>query len=133
MAPGAEPPIYDRAVASPRKRADSFTEWLTKAWEHSRRRYTKKAWAQVLSGPEPFTVEERRIVEARAGFAWRQLPPENGQVVIEFTNRSDDYLPRYTIGVKDKYGNRMTGAFFVDVSHIAPKTTAVVHVPLSGY
>lgn len=134
---GAEPPLYDIAQgvapASPRRRADSFMDWLTRAWERCRRRYTKKAWAKVIAGPDPFTPEEQRIVEIRHGFSWRQLPPQNGMVAIEFTNASDGHLSRYSIGVKDKYGIRMVGGFFVDIAHVAPGTTAVVHVPLGGY
>ena len=107
--------------------------WLTSAWERCRRRYTKKAWARVLAGPEPFTPEEQRIVEIRRDFSWRQLPPQNGMVSIEFTNASDGYLSRYSIGVKDKYGCRMVGGFFIDVSKVAPGTTAVVHHPMGGY
>src|SRR6185369_6689471 len=72
-------------------------------------------------------------VQIRRGFSWRQLPPENGLITIEFTNASAGYLPRYSIGVKDKYLTRMVGGFFVNVAHVAPGTTAVVHVPLGGY
>lgn len=137
FANGGEPPIYEislgTAGAGARRRADSFTEWLTKTWERSRRRYTKKAWARVLAGPEPFTEEEQRIVATRRGFTWRQLASEGGQIVVEFTNRSDRLLARYTIGVKDKYGQRMIGALYVDVAHIKPGTTSVVRVPLHGY
>jgi hypothetical protein len=134
---GAEAPLYEAvpgvASASPRRRADSFMDWLTRAWERSRRRYSKRAWARVLAGPEPFTPEEQRIVEIRRGFSWRQLPPQNGMVAIEFTNASDGCLSRYTIGVKDRYGSWMVGAFWIDVAHVAPGTTAVAHVPLGGY
>lgn len=137
LLPDAEPPLYDIALgiapASPRRRADSFMDWLTRAWERSRRRYTKKAWARVIAGPEPFSAEEQRIVEVRRGFSWRQLPPQNGMVSIEFTNASNGYLSRYSIGVKDKCGTRMIGGFFVDVSQIGPGTTTVVHVPMGGY
>jgi len=133
LAVGVEPPLYDMASGSPRRRADSFMDWLTKAREGRRRRYTKKAWASVLGGPAPFTRAEQRIVEIRRGFSWRQLSPHNGMVAIEFTNASDGSLRRYSIGVKDKYGLRMVGGFFVDVAHVAPGTTAVVHVPLGGY
>jgi hypothetical protein len=108
-------------------------DWLTRAWDRSRRRYTKKAWARTLAGPVPFTAEEQRIVEVRRGFSWRQLPPQNGMVSIEFTNVSDGFLSRYSIGVKDKYGIRMIGAFFVDVSQVRPGTTAVARVPMGGY
>jgi hypothetical protein len=135
--PGAEPPLYGLALgvspASPRRQADSFADWLTRAWERCRRRYTKKAWARVLMGPEPFTPEEQRIVATRRGFSWRQLPPQHGMVCIEFTNASDGNLSRYSIGVRDKSGSRMVGRFFIDVSHIAPGTTAVVQVPMGGY
>jgi hypothetical protein len=137
LAIGAEPPLYDIATgiapASPRRRADSFMDWLTRAWERCRRRYTKKAWARVMAGPEPFTPEEQRILQIRRGFSWRQLPAYNGMVAIEFTNASDGHLTRYSIGVKDKYGLRMVGGFFVDVAHVAPGMTAIVHVPLGGY
>jgi hypothetical protein len=137
LARGAEPPLYDIALGiastSPRRRADSFMDWLMRAWERCRRRYTKKVWAKVIAGPDPFTPAEQRIVDIRRGFSWRQLPPHNGMVSIEFTNASDGSLSRYSIGVKDKYGLRMVGAFFVDVAHVAPSTTAIVHVPLGGY
>jgi len=62
----------------------------------------------------------------------RQLSTYNGMVAIELTNASDGYLARYSIGVKDKYGLRMVGGFFVDVVTLR-RATAVVHVPLDGY
>lgn len=137
LAYGAEPPLYDIALgiapASPRRRADSFLDWLTRAWERCRRRYTKKAWARVMAGPEPFTPEEQRIVDIRRGFSWRQLPPQNGSIAIEFTNASGGYLPRYSIGIKDKDRFGMVGGFAPEVAHIGPGMTAVVHVPLGGY
>jgi hypothetical protein len=137
LALGAEPPLYDIALgiapASPRRRADSFMDWLTRAWERCRRRYTKKAWAKVLSGPTPFTQEEQRIVEIRSGFSWRQLAPQNGMVAIEFTNASDGELPYYCIGVKQKYGSSMVGGFRLDVAHIKPGTKDVVYMPMGGY
>ncbi len=137
LVPDSEPPLYDIALGigptSPRRRADSFMDWLTRAWDRSRRRYTKKEWAKALAGPKPFTAEEQRIVEIRRLFSWRQLPPLNGMVSIEFNNRSNGYLSRYSIGVKDKFGVRMIGAFFVDVSQIGPGTKAVIHVPMGGY
>lgn len=137
LAHGAESPIYEIALGiapdSPHRSADSFAQWLTNAWERSRRQYTQREWSRVLAGPVPFTEEEQKIVARRRGFSWRQLSPESGHIVIEFTNRSDGQLSRYTIGVKDTYGTRMTGALFVDVSRIAPGTTSVVRVPLGGY
>jgi hypothetical protein len=137
LARGAESPLYDIALGiapgSPRRRADSFMHWLTRAWERCRRRYTKKEWARVIAGPEPFTPGEQRIVEIRRGFFWRQHPPHNGMVSIEFTNASDGRLSFYSIGVKDNYELRMVGGFYVDVAHIAPQTTEIVHVPLGGY
>jgi hypothetical protein len=137
LACGAEPPLYDIALgiapASPRRRADSFMGWLTRAWERGRRRYNRKAWASVIAGPMPFTPDENRIVAIRRAFSWRQLPAYNGMVSIEFTNSSDGRLSRYSIGVRDKYGLRMVGGFWVDVAHVAPGTTEVVHVPLGGY
>jgi hypothetical protein len=137
FAPGAEPPIYDIALgiapAAPRRRAESFTDWLTKSWVSCRRKYSRKAWATVLSGPVPFTSEELRICEIRNGFSWRQLPPHDGKVVVEFKNGSTGYLHYYSIGVRDRDGIRMTGGFRVDVSHIAPGTTAVLELPMGGY
>jgi hypothetical protein len=130
--PGAEPPIYDIASGSPRRRAESFTGWLTKTWASCRRRYSKKAWARVLSGPVPFTSEELRICQIRKGFSWRQLPARDGKVVVEVTNGSTGFLRHYSIGVRDRY-QRMTGGFRVEVSHIAPGNTAVVELPMGGY
>src|SRR5262245_35863678 len=49
---------------------------------HCRRRYTKKAWARVVAGPEAFTSAEQRIVDIRRSFSWRQLPPHDGMVSI---------------------------------------------------
>ena len=86
-----------------------------------------------MAGPQPFTPEEQRVLQIRRGFSWRQLPAHNGMVAIEFTNASDGHLMRYSIGVKDKYGLRMVGGFFVDVAHVAPGMTTIVHVPLGGY
>ena len=132
LAGGNEPPLY-HVVSGPRRCADSFAEWLTRAWKRCRRRYSKNAWARVLAGPEAFSPEEQRLVDVRRSFSWRQLPPHHGMIAIEFTNASNGFLSRYTIGVKDSSGLRMVGGFFVDVAHIAPGTTAVVHVPLGGY
>lgn len=128
-----DPPLFDIVSGGPRRRADSFMDWLSRAWDRCRRRYTKKTWARVLAGPEPFSAEEQRIVEIRRGFSWRQLPPYHGKIAIEFTNTSGGYLSRYSIGVRDKYGASMIGGFLVDVARVGPGTTAVIHVPMGGY
>ncbi len=136
LAPGKEPPLYDIALgiapASPRRRADSFMDWLTKAWDRSRRGYTKKAWATAITGPTPFSAAEQRIVDIRRGFKWRQLPPKDGMAAIEFTNASDGRLSYYSIGVKRKHGG-VFGGFWVKADHIAPGATIIVHVPMGGY
>lgn len=130
---GRESFLYDIALGNPRKNADSFMEWLTMAWWRTRKSYTKKRWDRVLAGPVPFTPEEKRIVEIRRNFAWRQRRPINGMVSVEFSNNSDGWLSHYSIGVKDEHGIRMVGGFWIDVSKVAPGTTEVINVPLRGY
>lgn len=128
---GVEPPVYDLSCGSPRRRADSFTEWLTKVWERTRKAYTKKDWARVQAGPEPFTESEHRIVQIRRGFSWRQLEPRNGNIAVEITNGSDGKLPFYSIGVKGKYAD-FRGGFHLKVSTIEPGAKEVVEISLSG-
>jgi hypothetical protein len=133
---GKEPPLYDIALgiapASPRRRAESFMEWLVEAWDRRRRGYTKKAWATVVAGPTPFSAAEQRIVDIRRGFKWRQLPPKDGMVTIEFTNASDGRLSCYSIGVKRKHGG-VFGGFRVKTDHIESGSTVIVYRPMGGY
>jgi hypothetical protein len=81
----------------------------------------------VLSGPRPFTAEERAIADARRKFRWRVVghTPE-GNLLFEVTNGSDRILPFLSMGVRGKGGTKLEGGVWLRTADIQPGQTAVI-------
>ena len=90
--------------------------------------YSDKEWAEILRGPEPFTPEEKALLDARRRIHWRELGiDESGKRIIEVTNNSSSVLPALTLGVRSKNGH-LNGAIRLLVQTLLPGRTTTLHV-----
>jgi hypothetical protein len=123
-----ELPIFEFESGSEENVADSFEEWLTESCAHARNTYGKESWAEVVRGPEPFTVEEQALIEARGAIQWQvQGIDTEGNHIFRVTNRSGRALPVLTVGIRSK-DRRLNGAILLNIGNIGPGETGVVHV-----
>ena len=121
-------PIFEFEDNVERKVADDFEVWLKESCLCARKRYSKKQWAAILAGPAPFTLDEKRILEARRRIHWQVVGiDEEGNHIFKVSNESDLTLPALTIGLRSKDG-RLNGAVRLKVGHIFPGQTATLHV-----
>jgi hypothetical protein len=126
LAPGQESPIYQGGRNGFRRVGDAFGSWLRLCAERARKKYKKREWETILRGPDPFTVDELGIVEARRLFRWRVVGlSDSGDIRFEVTNGSRGRLPYLSIGIRSKDG-RLNGGVWLPVSTIAPGETAIV-------
>ncbi|HEX4999977.1 MAG TPA: hypothetical protein VFY29_17280 [Terriglobia bacterium] len=127
LQPSIEAPIYESTKAAGiRKVADSFERWLHSRASRARLRYKGQEWADILRGPDPFTLEEQSVVRARRQFMWRIIGvAPGGELLYEVTNGSDRCLPFLSIGIRDRIGT-LQGGVWLPVGHIAPGQTAVI-------
>ena len=122
-----ELPIFEFEAGSEEKAADNFGEWLRASCAHARNLYGMEKWAEILRGPEPFTAEEKEIVETRRRIQWRVLGIDPaGNHVFEVTNAGSRTLPVLTVGVRSRNG-RLNGAVRLRIGDIGPGQTAVLH------
>jgi|SRR5882724_5622651 len=122
-----ELPVFEFESGSEEKVADDFEEWLRESCAHARNTYGKEKWAEIVRGPEPFTVEEQEVIEARRAIQWRVLGIEaGGNHIFEVTNASGRALPMLTVGVRSK-DRRLNGAVLLKIGHIGPGQTGIVH------
>lgn len=122
-----ELPIFEFESGSEEKVADDFEEWLRESCVQARNTYGKEKWAEIVSGPEPFTVQEQEVIEARRAIQWRVLGIDvDGNHIFEVTNRSGHALPVLTVGVRSK-DRRLNGAVLLKIGEIGPGKTGVVH------
>ncbi len=120
-------PIYEFESGFEEKVADDFEKWLRESCAHARNRYGKEKWAEIVRGPEPFTVEEQEIIEARRAIQWRVLGIDtDGGQMFEVTNASRRTLPVLTVGVHSK-DRQLNGAVLLKIGHINPGQTKIVH------
>jgi hypothetical protein len=123
-----ELPVFEFDTHSEEKVADDFAEWLMASCAHARNSYGKKQWAEILRGPEPFTVEEEEMLEARRRIKWRVLGIDPvGKLIFEVTNIGSSTLPVLTVGVRSK-DERLNGAIRLKIGHVGPGQTDVLHV-----
>lgn len=116
-----------------RRCSGSFEEWLRRSFDASRRLYTRKEWAEVMTPVPPFTPAERRIVDAMPRFEFRTLSiSESGIFTVEVTNRSDTELPWLTVKVGFPPSPGMGGTC-LPVHRLAPGQTRIVEDDLSAY
>jgi hypothetical protein len=122
-----ELPIFEFESGSEEKVADDFAEWLRESCAHARNTYGKEKWAEIVRGPEPFTVEEQEVIEARRAIQWRVLGIDaDGNHIFEMTNASRRALPVLTVGVRSK-DRRLNGAVLLKIEHIGPGQTGTVN------
>jgi hypothetical protein len=120
-------PVFEFESGSEEKVADDFEEWLRESCAHARNTYGKEKWAEIVRGPEPFTVEERQLIEARHAIQWRVLGIDaDGNHIFEVTNASGRALQLLTVGVCSK-DHRLNGAIRLKIGHIGPGQTGIVH------
>src|SRR5690242_16215050 len=98
---GQETPVYQGGRNGFRRVGDAFDSWLQHCAERTRENYKKSEWQKILRGPDPFTEEELRIVEARRLFRWRVVGfSDSGDIRFEVTNGSHIRLPYLSVGIR---------------------------------
>ena len=114
--------------------ADGFVQWLEKRCQSAKKKYTKRRWKELVSGPEPLTAKEQQVVKARSKFRWRVVGiAKNGALRFEVKNDSAIVLPYLTIGV-DNEQRSIRGAIFLPTSDVRPGQTKIVeHRCYKGY
>jgi hypothetical protein len=123
-----ESPIFEFESGTEEKVAEDFEEWLRESCARARSTYGKERWAEIVRGPEPFTTEEKALIEARRAMKWQvQGVDGDGNLVFAVTNTGSRTLPVLTVGVRSKDG-RLNGAVRLNVKHIGPGQSAVLHV-----
>jgi hypothetical protein len=124
---GGESPVFEwRHGGGMRKAADGFEEWLIKSCASARKRFSKRGWEALVTGPAPFNEREKAIAEARKRFRWRVLDiAKNGDLVFEVHNGAEISLPYLSVGVRKKNGE-VIGGVWLPVSSIAPGQTGTI-------
>jgi hypothetical protein len=122
-----ELPVFEFEAGTEEKVADDFEEWLRESCAHARNTYGKEKWAEIMHGPEPFTVEEQEVIEARRAIQWQVLGIDaDGNHIFEVTNASGHALPVLTVGARSK-DHRLNGAVRLKIGLIGPGQKGVVH------
>lgn len=107
--------------------AESFEVWLRESCAHAREAYGKDEWDEIVRGPKPFTPQERSMIETRKQIHWRVLGIDaEGKRIFEIKNTGNQTLTWLTVGVRSK-DKRLNGAVYLNVQHIGPGQTALVH------
>jgi len=129
---GKESPVFEwrheRGVALA---AESFDAWLSARCRSARRLFSAQEWADVLTGPPPFTAHELAIVDARRKFQWRVAGiAENGDLQFDIYNGSTMTLPFLSLGVRGKLrppkSGLLNGGVWLPVSMIQPGQSMIV-------
>jgi len=122
---GAEAPVLESGPGGLVEVSPSFEEWLRQRADSLRGSIGKRAWAQLVAVPAPFSSEELAIVEARRAYEWRMVGvAPNGDIQIEVTNNSTTSLPFLSIGVRDS-GGTFSGGLWIGVRDLRPGQTAI--------
>ena len=122
-----EYPIYEFEVDTEDKVAENFEEWLTTSCARVRKQHSKAKWAEILRGPEPFTLKEIDVIEARRQIRWRVLGIDSFQTLIfEVKNTSSRTLAVLSVGIRSKNW-QLNGAIRLKIGHIGPGLMDVVH------
>ena len=120
-------PIFESELDEEEKVADNFEEWLTASCARARNSFGKRQWNEILHGPRPFTPEEQVLLATRRQIQWRVLGIDgNGDHIFEVTNAATRALPVLTVGIRSK-DRRLNGAIPLDIGHIGPGETGVLH------
>lgn len=118
-------PVFEQSKSGRLRRvAKGFDEWLRLRWESAKADYSHQNWQNILDGPEPFTAQELKIVEARRKFGWKLLSVDDKCAMrFEVTNGSDRCLPYLGIRVHGKRSGVWL-SIALPVGHVLPGATA---------
>ena len=127
---GCEPHVFVWPHrGAPRSTGLAFSEWLAARFDARKRRYGKRRWAALERGPEPWSAEELKIIEARRLFRWDLM--ESGSTsrpVFRITNGSARCLSHITIEYEAKVPSLIRGVLHgglvFDVAGLPPGQTA---------
>ncbi|MCB9933081.1 MAG: hypothetical protein H6841_06645 [Planctomycetes bacterium] len=113
--------------------ASRFDEWLQQKCAWAKRQFKKKEWREIENGPQPFTLAEQAVVDARRRFTWSVLGlGENGVHRFEVHNGSAMALPFLTIGLRDKRKSKedrmLDGSAWLPVEAVHPGETKTVEM-----
>lgn len=108
-----------------------FAAWLRDKFLAYRRKYSQRAWGQLLSGPRPFTDEERAIVQARHQFEWELVDSRVPSLpTLCIHNRSERRLPFMTLNfhanVPELFIQNLHGGIYIPIDNIMPGKSGVV-------
>jgi hypothetical protein len=109
----------------------SFSEWLKAKCGAARAQFRNADWHSIESGPPPFSIQEKSIVEARRRFLWRVVGiSPSGDLQFEVHNGSNIILPYLSIGIRGrlrppKHGP-LNGGVWLPVSSILPGQTKII-------
>jgi hypothetical protein len=121
-----EVPIFEFESSSENEAANGFDEWLIESCTRARSRYTKEEWAAILRGPEPFTTDEEKVIDARRRIQWRMLGIDaNGDHTFEVKNAACHPLAELTVGVRSG-DRRLNGSIVLNIAHIGADQTGLV-------
>ncbi|MBS0168374.1 MAG: SMI1/KNR4 family protein [Nitrospira sp.] len=133
LAEGQEARIYELIDGNLEEVAFDFRDWLETCATDARDEYSSSDWARIEAGPQPFTRNEKAIIEARACFSVQLIgigEQTPNTLRVKIRNGSDRFLQWLTIGVRHKDGV-VEARLPVDVSSIKPGEERILDVP--GY
>lgn len=126
VAHSSKQPIFEFEDGYEERVAEDFEEWLATSCAHARKRYSASEWAAIVRGPEPFSAEEKKIIEARRLIRWNVLRIDpDGHHVFEISNGSQIVLPVLTLGVRSK-DRRLNGGVYLKIGHVGPGQSSIV-------
>jgi hypothetical protein len=99
----------------------SIDQWLFDSHEKLKNRIGRKSWRLIVQGPQPFSDDEAKVVDARTHISWKVDGfTEEGFVRFWVENRSDLVLQCFMIGVEDIKKSKLSSAVPLPVKHILP-------------
>lgn len=117
--------VYLSVGAGHRRVGKSFGEWLLASIGRRRAKYSRRRWAEIVRGPQPFSPEEQRIVDALARYSFRKAGvAPNGDVLIEVFNGSNAILRNISVGVRA--GDLVEGGVRLRVDMVGPGETRIL-------
>lgn len=124
---GHESSVFEwRHSQGMRKAAGGFEEWLIKKCMAAKKRFNKKDWEAIKSGPPAFNALEKAIIEARKAFKWRVAGmADDGDILFEVYNGSRIILPYLSIGVRKVSGEQI-GGIWIPISSVLPGQTITI-------
>jgi hypothetical protein len=129
---GQESPVFEwYHEQGLRQTAANFEEWLRVKCAAARGLFKKKEWEAIEKGPQPFSAQEKAIVEARKRFRWRVVGIAlSGDLRFKVHNGSDLVLPFLSIGIRGKLrppkSGPLNGGIWLPVSSVLPGETQII-------